>query len=118
MAADREGQASIVLRALLNRVQAATGRDRKIDQDILNNLDEATPGQPVPEYTSSVDLCLALIEQDLPEWHWHVGYGPNGVIPYAFVENDQVRFEAQASTVPLALLTVLLKARLYATKGG
>ena len=24
----------------------------------------------------------------LPAWHWHIGYGPRGVVPYAVLTND------------------------------
>ena len=43
----------------------------------------------------------------MPGWHWHVGYGPKGVMPYASISNGKIRCEAIAATVPLALLTTL-----------
>lgn len=95
---------------LSERVRAATGSDRQLDSEIARCLENPSRnrGDP-PRYTASVDLCIELIERVRPGWHWHVGYGPKGVMPYAFLSNGKVRHEATASTVPLALLTALLE---------
>jgi hypothetical protein len=97
---------------LLKRVRSASGRDQHLDRDIARCLKEARgkPDDP-PPYTASVDACIGLIERVTPGWHWHVGYGPKGVMPYAFLSNGEIRCEAIAATVPLALLTALLEAR-------
>ena len=101
------------LRLLLKRVQAATGRDERLDREIALRLDEVAENLGThPTYTGSVDCCLELIERVLPGWHWHVGYGPKGIMPYASLVRGDARFEAIAPTVPLALLIALLRARI------
>jgi hypothetical protein len=97
---------------LLRRVEAATGRDRDIDRDVARLVARITAQDEAPEYTASVDQCIALIDHALPGWHWHVGYGADGVFPYASLRHGRVNFETRASTVPLALLTAAVKARL------
>jgi hypothetical protein len=64
-----------------------------------------------------VDSCIALFRRVLPGWHWHIGHGPRGILPYAAVskaadEPGGIRLEAIAPTVPLALLRALLKAKI------
>ncbi len=46
----------------------------------------------------------------MPGCHWHVGYGPKGVMPYASLSNGKIRCEAIATTVPFALLIATLEA--------
>jgi len=104
------------LRSLLKRVEAATGRDTALDRDISRLLDQSARGTPVPDYTASVDQCLALIGRALPGWHWHLGYGANGVFPYASLANGSRRIETEATTVPLALLAAIVKARMTRAK--
>ncbi len=97
---------------LLTRVRSATGADRSLDAAIADCF-EAEPGardQP-PGYTSSTDLCIKLVGRVLPGWHWHVGYGPKGILPYASVYTDDLHYEAIAGTVPVALLLAMLEAR-------
>ena len=103
--------------SLLKRVGSANGRDAEIDLAIAQKLDASCQQQSVPRYTASVDTCLELIGRALPGWHWHVGYGPKGILPYAFVAQGEARYEAKAATVPLALLAALLKARISQGKG-
>ena len=55
--------------------------------------------------------CSDLVKRVLPGWHWHVGYGPEGVLPYASLYSEQRLYEATAGTVPLAPLSALLRAR-------
>ena len=105
------------LEALESRIVEATGKDRNLDNLIAAMLGDIKRDEPVPEYTSSVDHCIALIGVVLPEWHWHVGHGPLGVIPYAALRKgmnlgdaDQLRVDASAPTVPLALLHAAVKA--------
>ena len=104
---------------LLERVQAATGADRRLDSDIANCF-EAEPGERrnPPGYTSSTDLCIDLVKRVLPGWHWHVGYGPKGVLPYASLYTERLHYEAIAGTVPLALLSALLRARVAIAEGS
>jgi len=97
--------------SLLDRLSAASGRDRRLDCEIARYLDDATSEQDDPPcYTASVDLCIELVARVLPDWHWHIGYGPKGVIPYAYLSNGNNRQEATAGTVPLALLIALFRA--------
>lgn len=100
------------LTKLLKRLESATGRDDSLDGEIARHLDSSfgNPAGPLP-YTASVDACIGLIERVMPGWHWHVGYGPKGIMPYASLKNRNRRYEATAATVPLALLTVVLEAK-------
>lgn len=98
------------LRALLRRIEAATGRDRRLDTAIAHAFGQGHEHGTAPEYTSSVDSCLALIARKLPGWKWHIGYGPEGVFPYAALMRNTTRVEAAATTVPLALLAAAVKA--------
>ncbi len=103
---------------LLARVRAATGHD--VDLDAAIDAELPLDGADAPAYTASVDACLALIGHALPGWHWHVGYGAKGVMPYARVSDrtNTHRAEATAATVPLALLDALLQAKLAEGEAG
>ena len=98
--------------ALLKRIEAATGRDRDLDRVIARVLDGGEIGDETPDFTASVDQCLALIARILPGWHWHLGYGASGVFPYAAIAHGRFRVETGATTVPLALLAAAVKARI------
>ena len=102
-----------VLEDLLEKIAGATGADAALDRLIADRLEPGTPPEAVPDYTASVDSCLALIGRVLPGWAWHVGFGPRGILPYATLHDEEERFEAVAPTVPLALLAALLKARIW-----
>ena len=96
-------------------VTQATGPDGKIDRAVADMFDGGIEEGVVSPYTASVDACIALIQRTLPDWHWHVGHGPMGIIPYASMTRDgdgagSGHVEATAPTVPLALLRVLVKA--------
>ena len=115
------------LRLLERRIIKATGKDRDLDELIASTLAATDVDQPLPDYTSSVDTCIALIGSILPEWHWHVGHGPRGIVPYASLRKatnpsgDDLRVEANAPTVPLALLHAAVKAMIVEhqhKKGG
>ena len=95
---------------------AATGADRALDAAIHEALDD--PEDEAPAYSASVDACLALIHRRLPDWAWHVGFGPRGIVPYATLHKDEERHEADAPTVPLALLAVALAALRSEAKAG
>lgn len=86
------------LRALLERVEAATGPDRELDGDICEALGLLPVGafrliDPIigtartgrfatgactywiaPEITASLDAAVALIGNQLPGWWWTIGY--------------------------------------------
>ncbi|MDJ0608631.1 MAG: hypothetical protein QNJ67_06605 [Kiloniellales bacterium] len=97
---------------LLERVRTATGADRSLDSALVDRFG-AEPGaeENPPRYTASTDLCIALVHRVMPGWHWHVGYGPKGILPYATVSTGDRLYEAIAGTVPLALLSALIQAR-------
>lgn len=98
------------LETLLARLATLNGRDHELDTVIAEWLDNRTDAAAVPPYTASVDRCLELLHRRLPDWHWHLGYGANGVLPYAVLTRGDRRHEAMAATVPLALLTALARA--------
>lgn len=102
---------------LLEEIEGVTGADRGLDRRIAEVLEQPDPAAQVPDYTASVDHCIALIGRVLPHWAWHVGYGPRGILPYATLHDEEERFEAVAPTVPLALLAALLKARIAVEAG-
>lgn len=102
---------------LQDAIASATGRDEILDQRIAHVLDDFSVGDDAPNYTGSVDACIALIGQVAPHWHWHVGHGPSGVLPYAALtmerEGEEAkRVEYASCTVPLALLGALIEAKL------
>jgi len=101
------------LRRLESELTAAIGAAMKLDADLHNAVYGARPDR-APPYTASVDACLALVHERLPEWHWHIGYGARGFFPYAVLthnpEDADSRSEMAAPTVPLALLGAFVKA--------
>ena len=99
---------------LQDRIAAATGRDDDLDRLIGRVLDDPPGAVDAINYTGSVDACIALIGRVLPHWHWHVGHGPSGILPYAVLTEDGDagrRFEASSCTVPLALLGAVAAAK-------
>ncbi|MFN3233603.1 MAG: hypothetical protein ACE363_15790 [Alphaproteobacteria bacterium] len=66
---------------------------------------------PIP-YTASVDACITLVQDCLPDCHWHIGYGPMGIVPHATLRANNLHVQTRASTVPLALLSALVTALL------
>ena len=93
------------LDALSKRLNAAGGGSLELDQAIA-----AFFNQPMAEYTQSVAACRSLVAGVLPQWHLHLGYDASGVLPYASLSLGPRYHQAQASTVPLAILRVLLMA--------
>ncbi|CCQ75078.1 hypothetical protein [Magnetospira sp. QH-2] len=90
------------------RLEKATGGNRELDRALRDAWDPAEQGDP--PYTESVDACLALVKKVLPGWHWHVGWGASGFLPYAMISRDGREFHADGPTVPLALLRAVVKA--------
>ena len=112
------------LEGLESQISEAKGQDRDLDHVIAATIDSVSGGHPARNYTSSVDTCLTLIGSILPEWHWHVGHGPSGILPYASLSKrtslgdaTQLRVEASAPTVPLALLHATVKALIIYHRG-
>ncbi len=83
-------------------LRKASGADARIDRAIAERFAVASA-----DYSSSVDLCRSLVGQLLPEWRLHVGYGANGIFPYASLSKGDETFTADAPTLPLAVLRVL-----------
>lgn len=119
------------LAGLLERVKAATGPDRVLDEDLALcfgwshevNLeedyecwrDDAGKARYLPKVTASVDAALALVERMLPGWACGFDAGPKTKI--AFVDRHDfadrmfgARWTAEATTLPLAILAVVLTA--------
>ena len=96
------------LRLLQDRIESATGADRDLDAEIARTLGE-TDGNAL-DYTASVDRCLDLLHTRLPAWHWHLGRGPSGMLPYASLTKGKTTVSADGTTVPLVLLAVIIKA--------
>jgi len=104
------------LARLDEHIGEATGPSKEIDQLIASAFHESNE----VAFSASVDACLALIGRALPEWHWHVGHGPKGILPYASMasDNSSQRVEMVAPTVPLALLGCLVKVLNSSPKSG
>lgn len=105
------------LRSLEARIVASTGEDRSLDLLISKTLGMHDKAHAVPDYTSSVDTCLALIGEILPGWHWHIGRGANGIFPYASLRRENgpddegdLCIVGDAPTVSLALLHAVVRA--------
>ncbi len=109
-------QQTTALLNLQDLISAATGKEPELDRKIAQLLLGETGSPPEP-YTSSVDKCIELISKRLSGWHWHIGHGPSGILPYASLRkthdpasSDGMRVEALAPTVPLALLKAAVQA--------
>lgn len=99
------------LSALLQQIEAASGADKRLDQAVTVAFNSGNAPEAL-DYTASVEHCLDLVRRVLPDWAWHVGFGANGVFPYATLHDDTHATEASAPTVPLALLAALTKAKI------
>lgn len=62
-----------------------------------------------PEYTSSVDAALALVERVLPEHDWIIGHTNGGLTIHAQIGPGEMHF---GETPALAILTALLSAKI------
>jgi len=99
------------LAELVQMITSATGPDDKLDASINAAIGPMPTGESIePAFTRSVDACIELIEYHFPHGHWHVGFDPRGIEPYAGLSYGNKRLESQAPTVPLALLSALIKA--------
>jgi hypothetical protein len=101
------------LAALLDRIEAATGADRALDAAIEQALappHAEGPSRTPPDYTASVDHCLDLLHALLPDWHWHIGRGARGIMPYVTLSNGRITVTAGGTTVPQVLLAAIVKA--------
>jgi len=94
----------VLMAALAN----ATGGDHALDQAIAEAF-----GQAPAEYTESAAACRALVAAALPGWKLHVGYGVSGLFPYAALSRDEAHLEAEAPSLPLAILRAAVLAGQY-----
>jgi len=98
------------LEDLLEKIEAATGAETPLDREIAALLTDGS--ETVPAYTASVDACLALLHTLLPHWHWHLGHDASGIFPYASLSKGRRRVSAKVTTVPLVLLSAIVRALL------
>ena len=96
------------LQSLQVRIESAKGADRDLDAEIEIILNG--PSDDPPDYTASVDRCLDLLHAKLPNWHWHLGRDATGLMPYASISHDKLIASADGTTVPLVVLTAIIKA--------
>ncbi len=110
------------LKELLERLEKAKGPDRELDKALIqyDNRDDIgvcwcpgvckIPGKvcvAIPLYTSSIDAAVALVEQVLPGWDY--GMGSKG---WGRVFNQERLVTECKRTIPLALCTALVKAKM------
>lgn len=121
----RESQKSS-LDDLLARVEAATGADRELDGAICRAVGDqvasdqisgfiwrsgATGGwSDVPNLTASIDAVLALVERCLPGWEWSYHPDAGAKVWASFFLGGHHEACGDAETVPLAILSALLRA--------
>ena len=91
--------------ALSQRLATVTGGDPDLDAMICEAF-----GQPLQRISESAELCRAFAALVAPGWHLHLGYGASGLLPYAGLAQADRHLEAEAPTVPLAILRVLVAA--------
>jgi len=96
------------LASLLSHIKGAVGADRALDAAIEQTL-RGLAKDP-PDYTASVDHCLDLLHDVLPDWHWHLGRGARGIMPYASLSKGRDTVSAGGITVPLVLLAGIVMA--------
>lgn len=90
---------------LFQQLNAAGGGDARLDRAVADFF-----SQPLAEYSESTDQSRALVGRVLPGWHLHLGFGASGVLPYAALSSGDIHCEAEAATVPLAILRCLMQA--------
>lgn len=83
-------------------LRKANGADAAIDRAIAQLFAVASA-----DYSSSIEQCRSLVAELLPGWRLHMGYGANGIFPYASLTKGDDVFTADAPTLPLAILRVL-----------
>lgn len=112
---------TVDLRALLTRLEAASGGDRDIDRE----LEHQFVGVPRPpagmqmahpsRFTDSLDRAVGLVEKMLPGWRWVV-HNPRSGLSYGASVSDPARggivavAEKGIASAPLAVCAALLKA--------
>lgn len=87
------------------RLAAATGADYDLDGAVARAF-----GCPPAHYSGEADQCRALVASALPGWKLHVGFDVAGVFPYAALTRGDLHIEAEAPSLPIAILRVAVKA--------
>lgn len=115
---------SEALKALAERVEAATGPDREIDFGLHEMASKAPSVVPpkylriggdspsTPFYTSSIDAALGLVERVLPGWSKDIYIADNGsaVKLASPLPRSVEHWGTSETTTPLAILSALLRA--------
>lgn len=109
------------LKELIERVKAATGPDRELDEDIRIHFDPVGSVfySESKAYTGSIDAALALVERCLPGWTvarmsqgdnrlWTVELREGFLTSYGKVVIQPDHW--QGTTLPLAIILALLTA--------
>jgi len=91
--------------SLSARLHRTTGSEAALDTALADAL-----GLPSRAYTGSVEDARALAAAVLPEWRLHLGWGATGMFPYARLSNNGAHIEAEAPTLPLAILRAVATA--------
>ena len=97
---------------LIERVKAATGPDRELDEAIRFYFDPKGSRyySENSAYTASIDAALALVERVLPEHDWILGHTNGGLTIHCQLgpDADKMAFgDTPALAILLALLTAL-----------
>jgi len=92
------------LAAMLAR---ATGAEAALDQALATAF-----AVTATDFTASVGAARTLAAEALPGWKLHVGYDANGMFPYSAMTQGDLHVEANAPTVPLAILKAAVAAKL------
>lgn len=90
---------------LTAQLQAADGASTALDAAIAQAF-----GVPPGDYTESIEQCQQLVALAFPGWHLHLGFDVTGIFPYAVLSKGMERGEAEAPTVPLAILRAAVAA--------
>ncbi|KAF0222400.1 MAG: hypothetical protein FD176_2722 [Rhodospirillaceae bacterium] len=93
------------LRELSCRLNVSQGGNADLDRLVADFF-----AQPCLDYSESTEQCRALVRRVLPDWRLHLGFGVSGVLPYAALSLGDRHYEAEAATVPLAILRSLMQA--------
>lgn len=115
------------LAALIERLEKLTCPDREVDDLIgaavfrTEPVGPFSPGSKVdkrlPRYTASLDAVIALVERELPGWHWNVGEFPTVRAQLAqpvetkFGPGIGIRADTTGATPAIALCLALLRAK-------
>jgi len=105
------------LKALLDEAQ---GPSREIDRSfhlLRDDIEGLAFVFAVPEYTSSIDAALALIEHKLPGRYCHLGTGPSFSHAVITVGEDNPETAWFAPTLALAILRALVAALIEQENG-